>query len=220
MRRCRSAPSVESLYVIAGQSLVGGHDDRCFELRLSDQHPFEWVPMVRRQRRRRLSMRSHDRQRNETRRLELVDQPPGHRQLPTRTFDPQLPRRHRRDEGLVSVRNQFTTMRTHRGTVIEPPQRNVTIQKDPHNTSASEDSSKIATTSGSGPTRSSPYATRPDHDPGTRAELAAFHATILATGRPIRATITSAPPDADRTLLAALAAALFDLTTALRSSRW
>jgi len=160
--------------------------------------PVEWVAMVGRQPRHQLSVRSRDRQRHETLRLELIDEPVRHRQIPKRTFDPQLPGRHRRDEGLVSVLNEFTTPRTHCGAVIEPPQGNMTIQKDPHNASASDDASKIATMSASEPTTSSPYRTRPDHDPGTRAELAAFQATILATGRPLRATITSAPSSASR----------------------
>src|SRR5690606_5294701 len=125
-------------------------------------------------------------------RPERGDEVVGEVELPERPLDAQLPRGHRRELHVVRRLDEGGALGPELVGVLEPPQGHVAVEEEPHVPLAA-DSSKSAATSGSGPTPSPWRVTCPAHAPRTRVGRAGGHGMILATGCPLRATITSPP---------------------------
>ena len=113
-------------------------------------------------------------------------------------LDAKLPWRDGREENLVGLYEKPKAFRAERDVALEPPERHVAIDEEPQVIVSAADSSNSALTSGSVPTTSERYSTRPAQEPERRTGRAEGHGMIFATGRPFRASTTSSPASALR----------------------
>lgn len=121
------------------QRLIRSDEHKRLELCLGHEHPVERIAMVERQTWCSFGMGHRDRQLDEARSQQLAHQTFGLREFAEDPLATELPRRHRR-----------VTARRSEGIVVgEPPERDVSVEKQPEGVSASTESSNDWLTSSS-----------------------------------------------------------------------